>query len=104
MCTGDSGRRSLGSKLFGIHAFLRAEPAGQQSFYIPASAPAAKQQVDAPAWPVHADFNADGEISRREFLGSPEQFTRFDANQDGYLAAAEAAAFVSECPAAPQVQ
>jgi hypothetical protein len=42
---------------------------------------------------TRADFNGDGDISRREFLGSLEQFARLDADQNGYVNSAEAAAF-----------
>ena len=35
------------------------------------------------------DRNADGEISPREFLGTPEQFSQLDANGDGFLDADE---------------
>ncbi len=75
-----------------IVAFVRSERPAQQSFYVP-DAPAAPRSNDvAPAWFAHADFNGDGDISRREFLGSIEQFSRLDANQDGFIAIEEAAA------------
>jgi Ca2+-binding EF-hand superfamily protein len=56
--------------------------------------PAVRQSPgeDTPAWLSAMDRNGDGEISRREFLGTPEQFARFDANDDGYLESAEATA------------
>jgi Ca2+-binding EF-hand superfamily protein len=46
---------------------------------------------DAPKWMTAMDTNADGEISHREFLGTGEQFVKLDANQDGFIDAAEAA-------------
>jgi hypothetical protein len=46
----------------------------------------------APAWFRHADFNSDGDISRREFLGSAEQFSKLDANRDGFIDPQEASA------------
>jgi Ca2+-binding EF-hand superfamily protein len=42
-------------------------------------------------WAVAMDSNADGLISRREFLGSAEQFAKLDANQDGFVDRDEAA-------------
>jgi Ca2+-binding EF-hand superfamily protein len=71
-----------------VVAFLRGEQPGEQSFYRPQSArllPAA----DAPSWFSHADFNGDGDVSRREFLGSGEQFSKLDSNGDGFISAGE---------------
>jgi hypothetical protein len=76
-----------------IVAFLRSEPPGERSFYVPASASVAgatPQDARAPSWFVRADFNGDGDVSRREFLGSIEQFSRLDTNLDGFITAAEA--------------
>jgi Ca2+-binding EF-hand superfamily protein len=75
-----------------IVAFLRSERPAEQSFYVPDAPATPRSNDDAPAWFAHADFNSDGDVSRREFLGSIEQFTRLDANQDGFIAAEEAAA------------
>lgn len=44
-----------------------------------------------PAWFVGMDRNADGDVSPREFLGSPEHFRAFDTDGDGLIEAAEAA-------------
>ncbi len=43
-----------------------------------------------PEWFIHMDTNGDGDITAREFLGTPEQFRKLDANQDGLLEASEA--------------
>jgi Ca2+-binding EF-hand superfamily protein len=43
-----------------------------------------------PAWFRKMDRNNDGDISPREFLGSPEQFRRLDTDGDGLISAAEA--------------
>jgi Ca2+-binding EF-hand superfamily protein len=75
-----------------IVAFLRGEAQQEQSFYVPPSVTAAST-AEAPAWFASADFNADGDISRREFIGSFERFTAVDANQDGYISRDEATAF-----------
>ncbi|HJQ82340.1 MAG TPA: hypothetical protein VJ828_20435, partial [Lacipirellulaceae bacterium] len=50
-------------------------------------------EADAPLWFTKADFNGDGDISRREFLGSFDRFRPVDENQDGYISRDEAAAF-----------
>ncbi len=42
-----------------------------------------------PAWFQGMDYNGDDDISRREFLGTPEQFSQLDTDQDGFITAAE---------------
>jgi hypothetical protein len=75
-----------------IVAFIRGEAAAEQSFYVPASAPASSASGAAPPkWFNHADLNADGEISRREFLGTPDHFSAADLSRDGYITPDEAA-------------
>jgi hypothetical protein len=75
-----------------VAAFLRSESPGEQSFYVPAASPAPASGATQPSWFRHADFNGDGDVSRREFLGSFEQFLRLDANRDGFIEVAEAVA------------
>ena len=38
-----------------------------------------------PPWFVRADRNQDGDLDREEFLGTPEDFRRLDANGDGWI-------------------
>jgi hypothetical protein len=45
-----------------------------------------------PAWFRGMDRNADGYVSPREFLGTPEQFKTLDRDGDGLISPAEAAA------------
>jgi hypothetical protein len=78
-----------------IVAFLRGEPANEQSFYIPPTVATPLTDKPASSWFVRADFNRDGDISRREFLGSLEQFAQLDADHNGYIGADEAAAFMA---------
>jgi Ca2+-binding EF-hand superfamily protein len=44
-----------------------------------------------PEWFLQGDFNGDGDISRREFVGTLDQFRQLDLNDDGFVSAAEAA-------------
>jgi hypothetical protein len=75
-----------------IAAFLLAEAANEQSFYVPpVPVSDGKGGTSVPPWFTHGDLNADGDVSRREFVGSPEQFDRLDADNDGYIAPAESA-------------
>lgn len=43
-----------------------------------------------PAWFRKMDRNKDGDVSRREFLGTPAEFNALDADKDGLISAAEA--------------
>lgn len=54
-----------------------------------------KTVVEMPRWATSMDANDDGELSRREFIGTAEQFERLDANQDGFLDAPEVNAEVA---------
>ncbi len=54
--------------------------------------PAARASAQGPAWFQKMDRNHDGDVSRREFLGTPQDFDRIDTNHDGLIDAAEAAA------------
>ena len=45
----------------------------------------------APLWFLQMDRNRDGDISTREFLGSPAAFLRIDTDHDGLISAQEAA-------------
>jgi Ca2+-binding EF-hand superfamily protein len=73
-----------------IAAFVCGERPGEQSLYRPSFASTSPAVADAPAWFVHADYNGDGDVSRREFLGRAEQFSLLDVNRDGYISADEA--------------
>lgn len=71
-------------------AIQRGEDPAAQNFYVPAAQ--SSTATEGPDWFVAADFNADGDLSLREFLGSPEIFEQLDTSGDGFVDAAEAAA------------
>lgn len=56
------------------------------------TAPQFTRPATGPAWFRKMDRNRDGDVSRREFLGTRGQFDRLDRDHDGLLAPAEAEA------------
>jgi Ca2+-binding EF-hand superfamily protein len=50
----------------------------------------AERAVAGPAWFRKMDRNGDGDVSRKEFLGSNEQFRKIDSNGDGLISLEEA--------------
>jgi Ca2+-binding EF-hand superfamily protein len=46
-----------------------------------------------PAWFVKMDRNGDGDVSRKEFLGTDEQFKEIDTDGDGLISLEEAEAY-----------
>jgi hypothetical protein len=84
-------------------AFLRNELPNAPPFSATPPAAAASESgaaVAPPSWFAAADLNGDGDVSRREFLGTVEQFNRLDANGDGFVADLEAA----PAPAAAKIE
>lgn len=71
-------------------AIQRGEDPAARNFYVPAMR--AASAVAGPDWFVAADFNADGDLSPREFLGSPETFQQLDEDGNGFIDAEEAVA------------
>jgi Ca2+-binding EF-hand superfamily protein len=51
-----------------------------------------------PAWFTKMDRNADGDVSRKEWLGTEEAFNEIDTDGDGLISAAEARAFEAKKP------
>ena len=54
------------------------------------STPIVRDDTSGPLWFQRMDRNRDGDVSQREFLGSPATFRRLDADGDGLLTADEA--------------
>ncbi len=63
---------------------------GRQAFPVPPRT--AKPAASAPLWFRKMDRNNDGDVSPREFLGTPEDFARLDLDKDGLISADEARA------------
>src|SRR5207302_1142297 len=51
------------------------------------------QPPRGPAWFVKMDRNGDGDVSRREFIGTDEQFKAIDTDGDGLISVEEAEAY-----------
>ncbi|MBA4104654.1 MAG: hypothetical protein C0485_02770 [Pirellula sp.] len=72
-----------------IVAFMRGGVGGDGFYPPPRTAPVATS-AEAPEWFRHADFNGDGDVSRREFLGEPARFQEIDGDGNGFVDASEA--------------
>ena len=73
-----------------IVAFMRGGVGGDGFYSPPRTAPTATS-AEAPEWFRHADFNGDGDVSRREFLGEPVRFQELDDDGNGFVDVGEAA-------------
>jgi len=64
-------------------------PGGQRVPY-EAYATATQPPARGPAWFQKMDRNRDGDVSRREWIGSKEEFDRLDLDHDGLISLEEA--------------
>jgi Ca2+-binding EF-hand superfamily protein len=82
--TGPAERDDLGSYQVSQALVARDRVRGRQ--------PPAKA-ARGPEWFRKMDRNGDGDVSRREFLGTDEQFRAIDTNGDGLISVEEAEAY-----------
>jgi Ca2+-binding EF-hand superfamily protein len=59
-----------------------------------------RRRGEGPIWFDAMDRNQDGDLTPREFLGTPAQFQELDTNQDGLISRAEARAAKRPAPTA----
>jgi Ca2+-binding EF-hand superfamily protein len=57
---------------------------------VPSTSPVIVPRRQGPTWFQRMDSNGDGDVSRREFLGSHDRFVQLDNDQDGFIDAHEA--------------
>jgi Ca2+-binding EF-hand superfamily protein len=74
-----------------VVGLVRGDPQQGAALYVPPIVTTAVEGV--PNWFGPMDYNGDGEVSLREFLGEPGRFAAMDQNSDGFLNVEEAAAF-----------
>ena len=67
-----------------------------EALFVPPTIASRAPSGNAPRWFNSMDTSRDGLISRREFLGTDEQFDQLDSNRDGFVAAGEAAPAAGE--------
>jgi Ca2+-binding EF-hand superfamily protein len=67
-------------------------PASNSPAAAPAVAPVVSKARSGPLWFRKMDRNGDGDVSRKEFLGSDEDFDRIDTDHDGLISEKEAVA------------
>ena len=72
-----------------VVAFLRGHPLQDDQMFVHAPSDSSAPRSNPP-WFAAMDTNQDGEISLREFLGTPDQFQRLDRDTDGFIAPTEA--------------
>jgi len=76
------------------HQFLLALTPGGNVYPslrpVPGQQPAIPPSTAGPLWFRKMDRNGDGDVSPREFLGTPEQFKALDLDGDGYISLEEA--------------
>jgi Ca2+-binding EF-hand superfamily protein len=84
-------RQSTLTAGFGITTPFGRNPAAFNPGMQPTAPRAPAYPQGVPNWFMRMDTNGDGEVSRREFLGTTEQFREFDADGDGSISPEEVA-------------
>lgn len=72
-----------------VIGFVRGNPMQDAELFTNFQPPAVSDPSH-PDWFTAMDANRDGEVSRREFLGTAKQFDQLDDDSDGYVAPGEA--------------
>ncbi|AWM38223.1 transaldolase/EF-hand domain-containing protein [Gemmata obscuriglobus] len=75
-----------------LRVTLASHPAGPWLIEAPIDRPREPRSAVGPTWFQKMDRNRDGDVSRREFLGSEDDFRRLDRDGDGLIDAHEAEA------------
>ncbi len=74
------------------HGLTNSSVAPRQVVFSPGGMRATPRPPVGPLWFQKMDRNRDGDVSRREFLGTDEEFRKLDTNGDGLISAQEAEA------------
>jgi len=72
-----------------VVAILRGHPLQDDQMFVHAPSDSTGPRSNPP-WFAAMDTNQDGEISSREFLGTPDQFQQLDRDTDGFIGPSEA--------------
>lgn len=72
-----------------VVAILRGHPLQDDQMFVHAPSDSTGPRSNPP-WFAAMDTNQDGEISSREFLGTPDQFQQLDSDTDGFIGPKEA--------------
>lgn len=74
------------------HGLTNSSVGPRQVVFNPGGMTATPRPPVGPLWFQKMDRNRDGDVSRREFLGTDEEFRKLDTNGDGLISAQEAEA------------
>jgi hypothetical protein len=72
-----------------VIGLARGNLENMDALFRPPAAIARGPAENTPRWFTSMDANADGAISRREFVGDAEKFAELDASGDGLLEVSE---------------
>lgn len=92
LAPGELPRRFLATLSRGLASAGFARPVG----FAPGGMTGTPRPPVGPMWFQKMDRNRDGDVSRREFLGTDAEFRKLDADGDGLISPQEAAAAVTD--------